>query len=111
MQEDFLDWLTEEGVKRGLMSDRAICRATDLSPSVISKARTNTQPVGMEACTRIAEAFDIPTHVVLARAGHMENVRDKWDVETEELIEKFVTLSPRDREEIMMLVRLKSQKR
>lgn len=110
MQEKFLEWLTEEGKKRGLMSDRAICKATDLSPSVISKARTGTQPIGWEACSRIAEALDIPTHVVLARAGHMENPRDKWDVETEELIEKFVMLSPRDREEIMILVRLKSQK-
>lgn len=111
MQEKFLDWLTEEGKKRGLMSDRAICKATDLSPSVISKARTGTQPIGFEACARIAEAFNIPTHVVLARAGHIDNPREKWDVETEELIEKFVTLSPRDREEIMMLVRLKSQRK
>jgi hypothetical protein len=109
MQEDFLEWLTEEGKKRGLQSDRQICAYCNLSPSVVSKARTGTQPIGWEACVRIADAYDVPPHVVLVKAGHMDAPLEDFDAQTEELIELFNRLSKRDREEIMTLVRMKNQ--
>jgi hypothetical protein len=105
MQEKFLEWLTAEAKTRGLQSDRMICKVSGLSPSVISKARLGYQPIGWDACTRIAEAFNIPQHVVLVRAGLMDPPKEDWDNEAEEMVSLFTQLSKRDRKLILSLAK------
>jgi hypothetical protein len=108
MQEEFLKWLSEEGKKRGLHNDRRLCLAAGLSPSVISKARLDTQPIGWEACLKFAEALQVPESVVLVKAGHIPPPKPDWDSLTEELVDIFQRLSKKDKEELMFLARYKA---
>ena len=108
MQEELLNWLDIEGPKRGLNNDLAICDAAGLSTSVISKSRTGYQLIGWEACIKIAKAMGVPAQVVLIKGGHLEPMADDWDPETVEMVELFADMQHTDREEILMLLRLKN---
>jgi len=107
MQEKFFEWLEVEAQSRGLYNDRMIAKAADLSPSVLSKARTNYQAIGWEACIKIADALQVPHQVTLVLAGHIEAEDSEWDAQTEELVSAFSKLSKKDREEILLLLRYK----
>ena len=108
MQEKLLEWIDKEAPARGFHNDRAVAQAADLSPSVFSKTRKGYQPLGWEACIKIANAFNVPQHVVLVLGGHIDEPRKGWDAETEEIIDLYSKLSEKDREEILFLLRLKS---
>ena len=108
MQEELLNWLDEEGPKRGLYNDRIISDKAGLSPSTISKSRTGFQPIGIKACIKIAEAMGVPKQVVLVLGGYIDEGA-QWDAEIEELVELFTNISDSDRREILMLLRMKNQ--
>jgi len=110
IQEQLLKWLEEEGPKRGLWNDSLISARAGISASVISKARTGLQAIGWEACIKIAEAMGVPAQVVLVIGGHLEPEDKEWSAETSELVSVFANLSEADKNEIMMLIRLKNSR-
>lgn len=109
MQTKLLEWIDEEAPKRGLYNDRMICKAAGLTPSVLSKARSGYQPIGWEACLKIADAFSVPQQVTLVLGGHIDPPKNNWSHETEELLSLFANMDAKDREEIMLLIRHKAK--
>lgn len=107
LQEKLLNWLDVEGPKRGLNNDRDIALRAGISPSVISKARTGFQPIGWDACVKLAKPFGVSGQSILVLGGHLDAAKDYFDPETEELIEKFAQLDEPGRQEILMILRYK----
>jgi len=110
MQKEFLEWLEKEAKGRGLASDRMISKFANISPSIISRVRNKQSPIGWEACTKIADAFNVPKHVVLMKAGHIDPPKHMYDADADQLVNMFQQLSKEDKEEIIHIVKFKANK-
>lgn len=105
--DGFMEWLQSELDKRNWSSYELTKRA-GLSHSVMSKARLDKQPLGWEACAKIAKALDMPPEEVLRRAGYLPPVPTA-EAELEELAHLFSQLSLDDRKRILSIARTFSQ--
>ena len=105
----FLEWL-DNILRQKNMTDYQLAKRAEISHSVLSKARAGMQSIGWDACTAIATALEIPQSEVLIMAGHLEKPpkyvpgQAEWDA----LYEK---LSVEDREELIAMARLKTERR
>lgn len=103
--DSFMDWLQGELDKRNWSSYELTKRAR-LSHSVMSKARNDKQPLGYDACIRIAKALELPATLVLQKAGLLpESPLENPDPELDEMAFLFEQLSEEDRTRIISIAR------
>lgn len=67
--ESFFIWFDKLVEDLGFPSERQVAIKAGLAPSVISKARTGAQPIGLEACFALASALGVSEEIVFKEAG------------------------------------------
>lgn len=102
----FIDWLDQELRERG-WNDHQLAQRAGLSHSVISKARRGVLP-RWEACAAIAGALNLPADLVFRYAGLLPPLPDE-EASLVELRALLARLSPRDRQELVQIARLKAK--
>lgn len=101
----FIEWLDVELDQRG-WSDYKLAKVAHISHPVISKARAGLQPIGWDACVRIADALELPPHLVLEKAGLLPpSPLSQSDPELDELAFLFQQLLEEDRARILSIAR------
>jgi transcriptional regulator with XRE-family HTH domain len=100
----FIDWLDRELAERG-WNDYQLAHRAGLSHSVISKARRGHTP-RWEACAAIAGALRLPAELVFRRAGLLPPLPEDESA-LAELRALIPQLTPRDRQELVQIARLK----
>lgn len=105
MPHEFWEWL-DAVIEQYGPSERKFAEKVGIAPSVISKARTNTQPMSWEACKAIAEFVGIPPEKVFRLAGLLPKPPD-WQPEFDEWMGLFQDLPEEDRAELLAIARMK----
>src|SRR5262245_5619598 len=94
----FCEWIDGILADREL-SERELLRRADLSSGVISRARNGYQPIGYEACDKIADYLGVSSELVFRLAGLLPKPPD-FNPEVEMLAEQIETLPSDDQDEI-----------
>lgn len=97
----FFLWLNERESLLGLNDNQLAIRA-EISNSVISKAKSSVQPMGWDACDRLAKALGVPSEEFMRRAGLLPTP-PQHDPEVEELVYIFRQLKGDDRRDMLDL--------
>jgi transcriptional regulator with XRE-family HTH domain len=103
MSDKLADWITEEIEIRG-WSLRELGRRADLSHATISNVVSGQTKPGLDFCTGIAKAFNVPAETVLRRAGLLSS-REESAPDLRELNFLYSQLAPEDREQILRMMR------
>lgn len=108
MPLEFWKWFDEK--RRELdISDSAIARLAGVAQSVISRARTEEQPIGHEALAKIAPVLKTPISVAYRLAGYIESTGAP-SPEHAEWNNLFELLSDADQEEMLAIARVKAKR-
>lgn len=70
---EFADWLQGEMHRRG-WNQADLCRASRLSPALVSRILTGVRNPGPSACKSIAKALGYSTQFVYQKAGLLDSV-------------------------------------
>jgi len=93
LQPELLSWIDEREREHPILkNDRQLALAAGISPSVLSKARSGEQEIGMKACLAIAHAFNVPAWILLAKAGYIDHPEGDLDEKAAELVHIFMQL-------------------
>lgn len=106
---DFFVWFDAKLKEKGYRSEREFAGIAGISHSVISKARSKTQPLGYDVSAKIADALGESRETVWRLAGHAPKPAD-WSPELDEWVMLFNQLSDDDREEMLTLGRHKAKR-
>ena len=101
--EEFVTWLGQEVQNRD-WSYSELARRAGLSQSTISKVMSYAAAPGLEFCTGIARAFNIPAESVLHRAGLLQ-ARPDITPGLRELNFLFDQLNKEEQENILRMIR------
>lgn len=101
----FLVWLDEKLDEKG-WSDNQLAKRAGISHPVISKARSEIQPIGYEAGVKIAKALDIPPEILLQKAGLLPAITQAESEDEKELIFIFQQLPPDRQKEFIKMIRV-----
>ncbi|NPV77927.1 MAG: helix-turn-helix transcriptional regulator [Anaerolineae bacterium] len=108
MNNDFGYWLQQEREKRGLTQAK-LAKLANLNRAVINKIENNQSKPTVETLQSIANALNLPDEVVFRAAGFL---RTPADTEyQEEFFHLLSQLSPQERQEILELLRFKTERR
>ena len=109
-QRQLLEFIDKQ-LKARSWNDTQLAQKANISPSVLSKARSGYQPLGWEVCLAIAKAFNVDPISVLIMAGHLPNMeRPKWSPEREQWNMVFDQLPVDEREELLKFAYIKLEK-
>lgn len=109
MPRAFWEWLDPLIEKHG-PSERKFAEKVGIAASVISKARSNTQPIGWDALKLISDFVGVQPENVFRLAGLLPNKPD-WEPEFDEWVGVFQDLPEEDRAELIALARMKQQRK
>lgn len=103
-------WAWFDGVRRNKdFSDRQMADAAGISHSVISKARSGTQPIGYDALQKIAAKFGLSTTEILRLAGRVG--QDEALSPAQKLwLSVFDDLDEFDREELLGIAQARAKR-
>jgi transcriptional regulator with XRE-family HTH domain len=99
----FANWLAEETEKRG-WSYRELGRRAELSSGAVSQVITQRSLPGLDFCTGVARAFNLPAEVVLRKASLLPPEPEET-VNSRELLYIFHQLDDKDQERILRIAR------
>lgn len=104
-------WKWFDGVRREKdYSDRQMAEAAKISHSVISKARSGTQPIGYDALVKIGSAFGLSAPMMLKLAGRTGQ-DEALSPEQQAWLAIFDALDEIDREEMLAIGRARARRR
>jgi transcriptional regulator with XRE-family HTH domain len=109
MPREFWEWL-DGVIEQYGPSERKFAEKVGIAPSVISKARTNVQPISWDACKAIADFIGVPPEKVFRLAGLLPQPLD-WQPEFDEWMGVFQDLSDDDKAELLTIARMKRQRK
>ena len=100
---EFFVWLDRRLDELGLNDNRLASKA-GISNSVISKARSGLQPIGFEACKKLAGPLGVTDEVILKLAGHL-SADPAWSPERDEWNHLYDLVPDNRRDDILALAR------
>jgi transcriptional regulator with XRE-family HTH domain len=104
-QQKFIDRLRDHMVSKGL-SQAALARAAEISPSVLSMYFSGTRTPNREALMRLANVLDCSVDYLIGR-NSKSDIEDLVQQEKiQDLIAEFSALSVHDQKRIMDMIRL-----
>ena len=109
MNDKFIEWLYKELKSRNL-NQRQLAIIAGLSPGTISHVLGGSRNPGLDFCEKIAEAFDIPTVLVLEKAGIILKDDLRKDSDLLLLEHLFHSLNKQDRQLLLDFARMLKQK-
>lgn len=101
--KQFFVWLDRRLDELGLNDNRLAIKA-GISNSVISKARSGLQPIGFDACKKLAGPLGVSTEHILRLAGHLEP-EPGWSPERDEWNHLFGAITDEQREMLLTTAR------
>jgi transcriptional regulator with XRE-family HTH domain len=108
MQTEFINWLIEEMKKRG-WNNSELARRAGVVPSTVSMVLSEQQRPGLEFCTGVAQALNMPPDKILRLAGLLPPLPPSVE-EEQELISIFRSVPANARIIVMQMLRgLKDQ--
>ena len=105
---EFFKWLDKKLDDLGL-NDYQLSLRAGISNSVLSKARSGTQPIGYEACYAIADSLGERPETVMRLAGLLPK-EPGWSSEHAEWNDLFDKLNEENREELLALGKVKAKR-
>lgn len=108
MNDNLVDWITEEIKNRG-WSIRELARRANLSHATISNILAQQTNPGFDFCVGIASAFDVPAEYVLRKAKLLPDLPygPLEDMNLKEMYDLMRNLSPLERRGVLEYARMR----
>lgn len=103
MTDDLVTWITEELEQRG-WSFRELGRRAGISHATISNIVSGQSRPGLDFCSSVARAFNVPAETVLRRAGLLQ-ARSDTTPDLRELTFLYDQLEPTEQANVLRMIR------